>query len=65
MNIDGFILLLQDFCSHCPDFEPEVEKTNCTSFGEAIKYVNNIRCVNRKKCSRIAEIMENKLEDIG
>ena len=35
MKIDGFNLLLQDFCSYCPDFEPEVEKINCTSFGEA------------------------------
>lgn len=53
MSIDGFNLLLQDFCSYCPDFVPEVEKIDCTSFGEAVRYVNNIRCVNRKKCSRI------------
>ncbi len=62
MNIDGFNVLLQDFCAYCPDFEPEVEKINCTSFGEAIRYMNNIRCVNRKKCSRIAWNLENKIE---
>lgn len=62
MNIDGFNLLLQDFCSYCPDFVPEVEKINCSSFDEPNRYVNNIRCVNRKKCSRIAENLEKKIE---
>lgn len=62
MNIDGFNLLLQDFCLYCPDFEPEVEKINCTTFVEAARCVNNIRCVNRKKCSRIAENLEKKIE---
>lgn len=63
MNIDGFNLLLQEFCSYCPDFSPEVEKIDVTSFGEATRYVNNIRCVNRNKCSRIVENLENRIED--
>ena len=62
MSIDGFDLLLQDFCSYCPDFVPEVEKIDCTSFGEAVRYVNNIRCVNMKKCSIIVENLERKIE---
>lgn len=62
MNIDGFNVLLQDFCAYCTDFEPEVEKINCTSFGEATRYMNNIRCVNRKKCSRIVENLEKRIE---
>lgn len=63
MNIDGFNVLLQDFCAYCPDFEPEVEKINCTSFGEETKSINNIRCVNRKKCSRIVENLEKRIEN--
>lgn len=63
MSIDGFDLLLQDFCSYCPDFVPEMEKIDCTSFGEAVRYVNNIRCVNRKKCSRIVENLEKRIEN--
>lgn len=63
MNIDGFNLLLQDFCSYCPCFSPEVEKLNCTAFGGATRYVNNIRCENRNKCSRIAENLEKKIEN--
>ena len=48
MSIDGFNLLLQDFCSYCPDFEPEVEKIDCSSICEPHRYVNNIRCISRK-----------------
>lgn len=63
MNIDGFNLLLQDFCSFCPDFVPEVEKIYCSFFDEQNRYVNNIRCVNRKKCSKIAENLEKRIEN--
>ena len=63
MNIDGFNLLLQDFCSYCPDFEPEVEKINCSSFDEPNRYVNNIRCISRKKCSIIAGNLEKRIEN--
>ena len=61
MKVDGFELLLQDFCSYCPNFEPEVEKMDVTSFGEATRYMNNIRCENRRKCARIAESLENRI----
>lgn len=61
MNIDGFNLLLQDFCEYFPDFEPEVEKIDCTSFGEAPKMFNNIRCEHCKKCARIAENLEKRI----
>lgn len=33
MSIDGFNLLLNDYCSYCPNFKPEVEKIDVTSFG--------------------------------
>lgn len=64
MQINGFILLLQDFCEYCPDFEPDVEKFDCTSFGEAEKCCTNIRCENRSKCSRIAANIENRLAEV-
>ena len=63
MNIDGFNLLLQDFCSFCPELVPEVEKIYCSFFDEQNRYVNNIRCVNRKKCSKIAENLEKRIEN--
>ena len=61
MEVNGFALLLQDFCSYCPDFEPEVEKIDVTSFGETTRHMNNIRCENRQKCNRIADNLRNKI----
>lgn len=63
MKIDGFTLLLQDFCAYCPDFEPEIKKIECTSLGESTRYITNIRCQNRKRCDRIAENLEGRLKD--
>lgn len=54
MNVLGFTLLLQEFCSYCPDFEPEVEKIDYSSFREQVKYCTNIRCTQRARCARIA-----------
>lgn len=65
MKVEGFELFLEDYCAHCPNFEPEVEQIDCTSFGEAQRYINNIRCVNRQKCARIAENLENKINGKG
>lgn len=61
MKIEGFNLMLQDFCDYCQYFKPEVEQIDCTSFSEASKYINNIRCVNRQKCARVAENVEIKI----
>lgn len=55
MEVPGFNLLLQDFCGHCPDFEPDIEKIDCSSISEPFRNATNIRCRNRKKCARIAE----------
>lgn len=54
MNVPGFTLLLQEFCSYCPDFEPEVEKIDCSSLTEQVKYCTNIRCTQRERCARLA-----------
>lgn len=62
MNIDGFTILLQDFCAYCPDFEPEVEKIDCTEWGSAKRYMNNIRCQHRQMCARITENLEGRLK---
>lgn len=47
--MDGFQLLLNSFCSYCPDFEPEVEKQDCAMLGDStLKTMNNIRCQREK-----------------
>lgn len=60
MNIDGFTLLLQDFCVYCPDFEPEIEKIDCSSLDDQFKCATNIRCVDRQKCARIAANLQKR-----
>lgn len=61
MDIPGFTLLLQDFCSYCPDFEPEVEKIDCSSLAEQSKCCTNIRCIQRKRCARIAANIQKQV----
>ena len=46
--------MFQEFCSYCPDFEPEVEKIDCSSLTEQVKYCTNIRCTQRARCARLA-----------
>lgn len=62
MNIEGFNLMLQDFCGYCGCFEPEIERHRCdTEWGETPKYTNTIRCKSRQKCARIAENLNDKI----
>lgn len=62
MKVDGFELVLEDYCSYCPNFEPKVEQIDVTSYGEAPLYINNIRCVNSQKCDRIAENLKERIK---
>lgn len=60
-DMDGFQLLLNSFCSYCPDFEPEVEKQDCTMLGDStLKTMNNIRCQRERRCVNIAENMKGR-----
>ena len=61
MKIEGFELFIENHCTYCPNFEPEVEQIEITSYGEAPRYINNIRCVNSRKCDRIVENLENRI----
>lgn len=59
MVMDGFQLLLQDYCSYCPEFEAVVEQTDCTLLGDSTsKMMNNIRCQHEVKCANIARHMK-------
>ena len=61
MKIEGFELSIENHCSYCPNFEPEVEQIEITSYGEAPRYINNIRYVNSGKCDRTVENLENRI----
>lgn len=58
----GFSLELEDYCSQCGDFEPNVEKVEVTSLGERVNsYITTISCENAYKCARIAENMKDRV----
>ena len=59
--MDGFQLCLHSFCSYCPDFDPEVDKKDCTLLGDSTpKVMNNIRCQNESRCNNIIENLKVK-----
>ncbi len=59
--VEGFSLELQEYCSHCGDFELDVEKVEVTSLGKnTCFYITVIKCRNDYKCSRIVENMKNR-----
>lgn len=59
--MNGFQLCLHNFCSYCSDFDPQVEKVDCTLLGDsAPKIMNNIRCQNEGRCIRIAENLKGR-----
>jgi len=54
--------MLQNYCSYCPDFEPEVDKLDCTMIGDSTpKTMNNIRCLHERKCANIVENMKGRV----
>ncbi|QIB56555.1 hypothetical protein [Blautia producta] len=58
---EGFYLELDDYCSFCSYFEPDIEKVDITTLGDrARSYTTTIKCINAYKCKRISENMRNK-----
>lgn len=61
---EGFSLELEDYCSYCRDFKPDVEKVETTTLGDRVGcYHTTIRCENAYKCARISENIR-KQEDL-
>ena len=59
---EGFSLELQEYCSYCGEFSPDIEKIEATLLWESsCSYMTIIKCANAYKCSRIAENLKNKL----
>lgn len=59
---EGFNLELEDYCSHCGDFEPDIERMEVTAFGDrAESYITTIKCENAYKCARIADNLKKRI----
>lgn len=60
--VEGFSLELQNYCSYCGDFVPDVEKTDITALGDAAySYITMIRCQNAYKCARMVANLRRKV----
>ena len=56
--MDGYYLNLQEYCSYCRDFSPELNQIDITNFGDKRKRVQNcISCENSDKCERLMETL--------
>lgn len=61
-KVDGFQLILQDYCKNCGDFVASVERIECSNICDR-KYLNIIRCGNCWRCERIAEDLNGKINE--
>lgn len=60
---EGFNLELEDYCSHCGYFEPDVERMEVTAFGDSAQsYITTIKCKNSYKCARIADNLKKRID---
>lgn len=60
--MNGFHLILrEDCCSYCKDFEPKLIQVNITKVSDKTeRCLNNITCENLDKCERLMERLKNK-----
>lgn len=62
--VKGFNLELQDYCSYCGEFAPDVEKIDTTfldgKVGRGRRIVTKIKCENACKCARMYEGLKER-----
>ena len=52
---EGFFLVFKSYCSHCYEFEPEVEKVTIYDVSGFKKCINSIGCVHGGRCAKMFE----------
>lgn len=63
--VEGFSLELEDYCSHCGDFEPVAAfglNTGRDIRGRLIVPQWVITCKNHNKCARIADNIKKRID---
>lgn len=61
---EGFSLELEDYCSYCGYFEPNIDRLDVTSCKDtANKYITVIKCQNAYRCERIKANMERRSDE--
>lgn len=60
MNVDGYNLNLQSYCSYCKDFSPVFEQFDITVYSDKRpRYTNSISCENKDRCEHLMEALKN------
>lgn len=61
---EGFNLELQDYCSYCGYFKPEIRKIDgtclCDSTYGGRTFMTTIKCENAEKCARIYQSLKER-----
>lgn len=58
---EGFNIDLQDYCSNCANFEPELDQLDISTYGDRAKRVlNSISCENASRCAHLMENLKSR-----
>ena len=58
---EGFTLDVQEYCSYCGDFEPELNQVDIMALGDRAKRVlNSISCENASRCAHLMESLKSR-----
>lgn len=58
---EGFTLDVQEYCSYCGDFEPELNQVDIMACGDRPKRVlNSISCENASRCAHLMESLKSR-----
>ena len=62
MSVEGFDLILNDYCAYCPDFSPDIEKLDMSDCGHLHRTFTEIRCRNKIKCEAITQNLMERIK---
>lgn len=58
---EGYSIDLQEYCSYCGDFTPELKQLDTTTYGDnARRVLNSISCENASKCAHLRESLRSR-----
>lgn len=56
-------LQVEPYCSNCPNFAVEVEKTALNGFDDVLYHETTIKCRNAAQCQRMMEFLKKQSWD--
>lgn len=56
------ILDVEDYCHACPDFNPDVRKTDIDAFGGDSRIETAVFCKYERRCSAVARFLRKEFD---